>query len=271
VPDLPQTTIKQKKLCNCGQDLDEAKRKRKAKYWIHYQVNNKQYREAAGYSIQKARDSEGKRRSQRREGYIFEKLSETKMTFQQLTDWYLELETVKSLAYFKILKYNLSKFNSKFGEKIIKRIQFSELEDFQAKLKKQYSASYIDKIFAAAKSVINKAYNNNLVSLATKETFRKVGKVLKRNANARDIVLTHSQYQAIFKHLPFHLKPVFATGYYTGMRKGEILNLKWDRIDLKNRMIRLKAEDTKDNEPRDIPICNELFKILKQTPGGGPH
>jgi len=236
------------------------------RYWIHYQVRKQQYREPVGFSIEEARDAEGKRRSQKRENPIFKKLPETKMTFQELSDWYIELETVKALAYYEILKYNLSKFNTEFGDKIITDILPSALQNFQAKLNKKYSESYIDKIIGAAKAVINKAYDDKLVSLETKETFRKIGKLLKRNANARDKVLTFDEYQTVMKHLPQHLKPVFAMGYYTGMRKGEILNLKQNRVKLKTRMIHLRAEDTKDNEPRSIPISDELYKILKEIP-----
>jgi integrase len=63
-----------------------------------------------------------------------------------------------------------------------------------------------------------------------------------------------------------HTKAIITMGYYTGMRKGEILNLTWDKVDLANRMIRLKAEDTKDNEKRDIPICDELYNMLVLLP-----
>ena len=55
-------------------------------------------------------------------------------------------------------------------------------------------------------------------------------------------------------------------GYYTGMRKGEIVNLTWDKVDLRHRMIRLDASDTKDSEKRDVPICDELYKMLLSTP-----
>jgi integrase len=33
-----------------------------------------------------------------------------------------------------------------------------------------------------------------------------------------------------------------------------------------DREIRLEAKDTKDREPRTIPICNELYSILKSIP-----
>jgi len=62
-------------------------------------------------------------------------------------------------------------------------------------------------------------------------------------------------------------------GFNTGMRRGEILNLVWSRVDLKNNVIRLRSEDTKDDERRTIPICPdlhaELKKIQKAKPGIG--
>ena len=54
--------------------------------------------------------------------------------------------------------------------------------------------------------------------------------------------------------------------YYTGMRKGEILNLTWDKVDLKTGFINLLAEDTKDREKRSIPICDEAYSVLEAIP-----
>jgi len=50
------------------------------------------------------------------------------------------------------------------------------------------------------------------------------------------------------------------------MRKGEVVNLTWDKVDLKNRVISLDAADTKDREARRIPICDALHKILEKIP-----
>ena len=50
------------------------------------------------------------------------------------------------------------------------------------------------------------------------------------------------------------------------MRKGEILSLTWDKVDLTKRVIKLDAEDTKDHEARNIPISDELFAILVSLP-----
>jgi integrase len=55
--------------------------------------------------------------------------------------------------------------------------------------------------------------------------------------------------------------------YFTGMRRGEILGLTWDRVDLQRRLIYLEAKHTKDKEPRKVPICGPLFRMLQEMPG----
>jgi integrase len=68
------------------------------------------------------------------------------------------------------------------------------------------------------------------------------------------------------KHAKGLLKQVIATGYYAGMRKGEILNLVWKKVKLDRRLIQLDPEDTKDREAGDIPICDELYEIFRNIP-----
>ncbi len=90
--------------------------------------------------------------------------------------------------------------------------------------------------------------------------------MLKSNANARNRVLSKEEFNKLTDALPSHARDVVAMGYYTGMRKGEIINLTWDKVDLKSRVIKLDATDTKDMEARQIPICDALYNILKDIP-----
>ncbi len=59
-----------------------------------------------------------------------------------------------------------------------------------------------------------------------------------------------------------HLLPIFILALHSGMRKGEVLSLRWENIDFREREIHLPT--SKNGEPRDIPMTEEVFKILSE-------
>lgn len=82
--------------------------------------------------------------------------------------------------------------------------------------------------------------------------------------NTRKGFFEHSDYDGLLAALPSYLRPVIAFAYRTGWRKGEILNLTWDRVDLREGLVRLEAGDTKNDEGRTVYLDPELKTILKQ-------
>ena len=49
-------------------------------------------------------------------------------------------------------------------------------------------------------------------------------------------------------------------GMYTGMRRGEIVALCWDRVELEQRILRV--EETKTGEPLELPVTRQLAALL---------
>lgn len=68
-----------------------------------------------------------------------------------------------------------------------------------------------------------------------------------------------------------HLKPMVLVSLNSGLRQGELLNLSWSAVDLKNAIITIYGENAKDGEDRHIPMNAEALATLKQwreqTPG----
>ncbi len=86
---------------------------------------------------------------------------------------------------------------------------------------------------------------------------------LEKENNARDRVLEPEEFTRLQAHSAPHLQAINLVAYQTGMRRGEILHLTWDRVDFKANVIRLQAKDTKTNEGRLVPLTPELTVLLK--------
>lgn len=82
--------------------------------------------------------------------------------------------------------------------------------------------------------------------------------------NVRSGFFEHADFLKLMKELPSELKPVANFAYYTGCRKGEILKLRWDQVDLEHGMVRLLSGETKNKEPRMIPLASELKATLTE-------
>ena len=154
------------KKCKCGESLDKAKRSNRVKYYISFRLpNGKQRREYVGESLQEAKDAEGKRRAQKREGRIFDMLPESKITFEELTTWYLGLSSVKKLSSYSRIELALKNFNAVLGQYQLIEIKQTDLEEYQIKRQKQGRAyATIDMEIKIAQTAVKKAYDNDKIS-----------------------------------------------------------------------------------------------------------
>jgi len=59
-----------------------------------------------------------------------------------------------------------------------------------------------------------------------------------------------------------YIYPVVVLALSTGMRQGEIMNLRWQDVDIENGLITL--HDTKNNERRSVPLMSKALEVLKE-------
>lgn len=82
--------------------------------------------------------------------------------------------------------------------------------------------------------------------------------------NTREGFFEREQFTAFVPHLPEPLQHVVRFAYVTGWRRSEILDLKWKNVDLKNGVVRLDPDTTKNDDGRVFPVNPELRQVLER-------
>lgn len=84
---------------------------------------------------------------------------------------------------------------------------------------------------------------------------------LKEN-NVRKGFLEHTAYTRLRDELPECLRALFVGAYHTGARRGELTRIQWPQVDFTANRITLNPGETKNDEPRTLPIYGEMREWL---------
>ena len=159
--------------------------------------------------------------------------------------------------------YIIGKLQDRFGNIPLRRFNTMIVEQLQTDLiGKEFKNGYINKVLGVLKAMFTKAVDWEMVELETLKRVRKV-KQLPETGRLRYLE-SKEQCQALINACDSHLRPVVITALNTGLRKGNILSLKWASVDLRNGFILIPK--TKNNERLEVPINETLRATLEGLP-----
>jgi len=158
----------------------------------------------------------------------------------------------------------LKKLSEFFGNINLNEVSPIKIERFKShKLKKGIAKSTINRYLSILKRLFNVAIE---WEYAKNNPVRKV-KLYSEKDNLKERILTEEEEVRLLKMSSEHLRPILIVALNTGMRRGEILNLKWSNIDFKAEEI--KIVNTKSGKSRIVDInsrlLNELLKLRKKN------
>ena len=176
------------------------------------------------------------------------------LSFSKLMDWGLEQDVMSAKASASDDLARAVHLKAEFGNRKAAQITPLMVDNFRIKMKKvvsertdkPFSGSSINKMVSLARRIYYLAMDAGIVKsnpFARRGTFKE---------EPKGHYIPDHEFWKIYKHLPDYLKPVIMVAYLTGMRRGEILELKWDRVNLSEGYVDLTPEDTKTDEPRRI-------------------
>lgn len=232
-------------------------------YWIRYtDLIGKKVFESSGST--KFRDAETlliKRKNDIKEGKQPEIKKIANHIFNGLVAEYVKwAERQKSFKKSKI--YLIGQLSEIYGNVPLRRFTSMMLEQFQTdKLNMGRKPATVNRLIATLSHMFTKAVEWDMVEEEILKRIRKV-KLLPEN-NRRLRYLSTEECQRLIDSCDNHLKPIVITALNTGMRKDEILGLKWDNVDLKAGFILLTQDQTKNSERKEIPINQTLRETLE--------
>ena len=272
-------------------------------YWIRYcDAEGQLHREKVGPKSL-AIQAYQKRKVEIKEGKFFPEMIRRKRAtlFRELAKWYLDVPSVKKLRTYERIRGCLANFNRVFGKRSVNSIKPVDLEKYQDRRENEGAApATIDMELSVVGTMINKARKNGKVRAEVLEVLRNVDKKLTKGGNVRDRLMTFEEYNKLItgKHVvkwkirgnvkeevkdvsPQHLRSLLIVAMHTGMRKAELLYLRWSYIDRENKMIHFPLGLTKEGRrkkiaedsplTKNIPINYHVEKVLNALPRALHH
>ena len=240
--------------------------KRKNVYWYDFRMNGIRYRKSTGKT--RRRDAEEVYHAEREKAKAGECAGAKKIKDCTVADLAAE--------YSKWVKFQKSYMGSKrffinhivetFGNLKVRDLNARIVEQWQTKRLEHRKPATVNRITSCLRHMVTQGQKWEMVDEESAKRIRSV-KLLKEE-NKRLRFLTLEECQRLIDCCQEHLKPIVTVALHTGMRRGEILNLRWEHVDLQHYFILL--DKTKNGTRREIPInstLEELFQNLQRSTG----
>ena len=224
-------------------------------WYIDYYVEGRRRREKIGPSKKLAETVLAKRKVEIAEGRFLDIWKQPKVRFEDFAAEYLEFSKNNKRSWTRD-RVSIKNLRVAFGGKCLSDIAPLMVEHYKAKRKSEVAPASVNRELACLKHMFTKAIE---WGMATESPAKKV-KLLREN-NTRLRYLTPEEAKRLIGAAGLHLKPILIVALNTGMRKGEILSLKWEDIHWKRGVILLT--DTKNGQWREIPMNGILTETLK--------
>ena len=240
-------------------------------YYITYYVGAKKYEKGVGPNLSIALREKLERENKVRRGNYEVIERQEKTTFDELIELYKKEGDGKKY----ILQF-IPTYLKHFGGRKLSQITRKDLFAFRDTLKAtpkqrgggEVTDSNVNRALAGLRRLFNFAVAREYMEDNPFPKTSKSGLFYSDKKGLRNF-FTEEQMVKIVEASPEWLRPMILTAYYTGLRQGELLGLRWEWVDLKDGVIYLPSTKTlKDPTGRGqkVVMQRELIELFKRLP-----
>lgn len=233
---------------------------KQSRYYIDYYYQGRRIRECVGPSKKLAQQALAARKGEIAQGRFDLRRIKGSPFFHEFIEEYLEYCKGHNRAW-KRKATHLRHFKVFFGSVRLHQITPWLLERYKAKRQKDVTPATVNRELGTLKHLFNLAIKWERVD---RNPVREVK--FFREANRPLRFLSEDEISRVLAACNPWLRAVVVTGLNTGMRRGEILSLRWNHVDFSRRVI--LVEGAKTDEHREIPMNARLTETLKPVSFG---
>ena len=233
--------------------------KRGNNWYIDFTFHGQRIREMIGPSRKGAEKVIAKRKAGIAENKFLDVRKDPEpVKFHEFAKEYLQWDKAnkKPSSYSRDL-YTMRIFDKEFESKNIQDITTWQIEKYKTKRREKFKPATVNRELALLKHMFSKAVEWKRLK---ENPANKTVKFLKGAVN-RVRYLMPDEFQTALSNCEDFLKPIVIVAVHTGMRKGEILGLRWDQVNFEQKIITIV--DTKNHERRDIPMDETVKATLR--------
>ncbi|MEN6560102.1 MAG: tyrosine-type recombinase/integrase [Acidobacteriota bacterium] len=241
------------------------------KWYFDFTFSGKRRRGFAGYTKDQARNTIVKLRAELLDvARGFKKPAAEDILFEDFADKFLESYSKIEKRSWKSDELSIGNLKRFFKGKTLSSITAEDVEHYRAARKvearknstlgKPISPATANRELACLKCLFNRAVEWGRIETSPAARVKQL-----KEPPARETILTADQARQLLEVAAPEYRPVFIVALGTGMRRGEILSLKWTDLDLVRGII--TVTNSKSGKSRKIPMSGAVGAAL----GGVPH
>ena len=225
-------------------------------WWIKYYRDGRPFRE----STRTEKETEARRILREREGDIASGRAilprADRVRFEELADDLLKDYRINGRRSLDRVEWALKHLRAQFGGSRVLTITTPAIRSYMEKRQKEGAKNgTINRELDVLKRMFS-------LALASEKLLRRPHIPMLDEDNVRTGFFSEVDFLALHDALPEYLRPLATFAYTYGWRKGEILGLTWDRVDLIAGTVRLDPGSTKNREGRTVILTEELQSLL---------
>jgi integrase len=223
-------------------------------------VGGRRVRQVVGTSKAQARDALTKIRSRlldeknelrKRAG------KDERIAFAKFADEFMKTYSKPNKKSWRRDEVSLVHLKDHFKGQTLQDIMAEEVERYKAKRRDEAaSPATVNRELACLKTLLTKAVEWGKIDRNPAARVRKFPE-----RNIRERILTRDEIQLLLAAAAPHLRPILVVALGTGMRRGEILCLRWRSVDFSHGFI--LVEDSKSGKSRKVPVSSLVRESLK--------